>query len=274
MARPLAAYQRPRTTGSTSSDLAAKEIEQIDHSIAAARDARRHRREGTREPGPADRERPSGRRLHAHQVHQPGAVPLAGRADLRRVLPELQARLRPGQAGRALLPLRARLTTAATSVRLLGQPEEGTAVRREAAARSAAARGGLPGAEPPRVRTDQARLASPARPARAGQAARDRPLLLQPAGGDLRPRLPRPLLPEDQVGELDAAVRRGTVHHDLLHTAAAQEQRPRQYAKATTAIRATSTTKAIPPTTRFVENKSPSKRSRPAEHRTTAACSN
>ena len=67
----------------------------------------------------------------------------------------------------------------------------------------------LPGAEPPRVRADQARLAAAARPAGAGQAARDRPLLLQPARGDLRPRLSRPLLPPHQVGEPDAALRGG-----------------------------------------------------------------
>ncbi len=50
-------------------------------------------------------------------------------------------------------------------LRLLGQPEEGPAVRRKAPVRPAPARDRVPRAEPPRVRADQAHLAAAARPA-------------------------------------------------------------------------------------------------------------
>ena len=113
--------------------------------------------------------------------------------------------------------------------RLLGQPQEGPAVRREAAVRPAAAGDCLPGAEPPRVRADQARLAGAARPAGAGEAAGDRPLLLQLPEEIFDLDYPGPLLPPHQVGEPDAAVRRGPVHDDLVHAAAAEEQHSHQH---------------------------------------------
>ena len=78
------------------------------------------------------------------------------------------------------------------------------------------------GAKPLGIRADQARLAVAARPAGLGAAAGDRPVLLPPAGGDLRPRLPWSLLPPLQVGEPDVALRGVVLYHDLLYLAFAE----------------------------------------------------
>ena len=188
-----AGYERRWDDWKLQESLADKELEQIDTSIAAPRSARHASRRRSwrttssrsrtpRRPTRSCARKYTNQELYQWQIGQISGVyfqsyklayDLAKRA-------ERCFRFELGLAGQQLHQLR-----------LLGQPEEGPAVRREAAVRPAPARDRVPGAEPPRVRADQARLAGAARPAGAGQAAGDRALLLQSAGGDVRPRLSR-----------------------------------------------------------------------------------
>src|SRR5437588_244514 len=119
---------------------------------------------------------------------------MASGAGLGSVLPELQTCLRSREARRALLPLRTRPSGFDLhQLRILGQPEERALGWREAAIRLAAAGIRVPGAESPRAGADKARFASAPRPIGAGAIARDGQMFPAPAGGNLRPRLPRPL---------------------------------------------------------------------------------
>ena len=114
----LGSYQRRQDDWNFQRDLAAKEIEQLDRQITAA-DLRVHDRpERPRQPGRSDRQRQGDRRLHALEVHEPGALPVAARADLWRVLPELQARVRAspsGPSGASASSLASRTAASSTS---------------------------------------------------------------------------------------------------------------------------------------------------------------
>ena len=146
--------------GISRKDLAEKEIEQIDKSIAAAelriaiaeKELENHvlQIENAKATDAFMRSKYTNEELYQWQVGQISGVyfqsyklayDLAKRA-------ERCFRFELGRAGQQLHQLR-----------LLGQPEERTAVGRKAPVRPAPAGNRLPGAEPPRVRADQAHLA-------------------------------------------------------------------------------------------------------------------
>ena len=156
----IGGHQRRFDEWQFQSNMAAKELEQIDKQIIAS-DIRKQVAEREIENHDQQIENAASRRVHARQVHQPGTVLLDGGPDLGVYFQRLSAGIRSGQASGTGVSIRNRTMKDPSFISFgyWDSLKKGLMAGERLGARSPAHGGGIFGSEQTRVRDHQTHLA-------------------------------------------------------------------------------------------------------------------